>query len=699
MVVSGQVSVNLVDHLGLNSLHVGILNCHVRPNILSVRPSVGPVTGWMLSIFGSNLFSPMHAVFNTTENSRPIDVVNSNLAYLFVPGISPSDEISYISVSISFQQFSLVMFPVPILEYTLPAKIISSSTHHVIAVMHSLFHASNRSIRCLFGLQDSSGFFVGSSQVNCSVPVLSRGTLEFRISFDGLISTPISLEIGACETIVDVYPQRVHVNSRVIVNVGLNFSLKSSVSVCFGESLIDCFAKENNVYTCLTGPFTFPQNLTISICHQRCESKQKFELRVLATSNFRANPSLVQAAGGTLITILGEMLEHDSVLYCRFAGKMISMHNATCLSAELPPGSNQFSIVKNAEEVIGSVSIFAIPNKITSFSSSLLFSNKNHSLFVHISHPLSGSQFYLDLGLNTFHCNPATYLESGYTSFLCLVQTTGPGLSPVKLCGTYCTSESELSVEEPPVFTMSNEGCVVGQCVINVFGNQLCHSFNIFSSQERSHCTFIMGDSMINSTSLHHMAASCVFHPKFPGNATVSLRCGNTSFYDTVVHVQGEWSLHPKFVLVGFFGIPQNVSFVGTSVLQTNFCRFKNNVFTFVAINNTQGYCSDVMLPASGVLEVCNSWKCLKFDYSVAPPVTSIALSTSLAFTSGGSKIYLPEDLVKTHALNNCQFRQVKSLISEDQSGFYCVSPSLHVGAVYVDLFQTENHIFFLRQL
>jgi hypothetical protein len=51
MAINGQVGVDLVDHLGINSLHAGILNCPIHPQILSIQPSIGPVTGWILSIF------------------------------------------------------------------------------------------------------------------------------------------------------------------------------------------------------------------------------------------------------------------------------------------------------------------------------------------------------------------------------------------------------------------------------------------------------------------------------------------------------------------------------------------------------------------------------------------------------------------------------------------------------------------------
>jgi len=382
-------------------------------------------------------------------------------------------------LSISFQHFSLVMFPVPILKSTFPANGISSSTNYLYAILNSVSDSLNSPISCLFGSQETVGLLVGSSQVNCSVPVMPTGMIEFRISFAGLISTSILMETNACETIIDVHPQKVFVSSSVIVNVKLKSSLKTSVSVCFGQNVIDCFARGNGSYSCLIGSVLIPQNITVSMCHMRCESAPKFELQILPLSNFRVNPSLVQAAGGTLISISGDMLDYKGEWFCRFGDKTIPLQNFTCLSTLLESGSHTLSIM-NAQQVIGLVTVTAIPNKIDYLSSSVLLSYRNHSLQVHLSHPLSGSEYHIFLGFNRFLCNPASTYESGYTSFVCFIQPNGPGAFLVKMCGSYCTSESELVVEEPHILTVSTEGCFVGECVIKVFGNPLCESFNIF---------------------------------------------------------------------------------------------------------------------------------------------------------------------------------------------------------------------------
>jgi hypothetical protein len=152
--------------------------------------------------------------------------------------------------------------------------------------------------------------------------------------------------------------------------------------------------------------------------------------------------------------------------------------------------------------------------------------------------------------------------------------------------------------------------------------------------------------------------------------------------------------LGTSFELSGFLGIPQNVSFFGTSVLQTQFCRFKSISFVFIAINNTQGYCLNLLLPESGLFEVCDRRKCSEFYFNVVPPITTIAINPSMTFSSGGSKVYVPDDLVRSHSLNICRFREFKSSISEDQSGFFCTSPLLDVGSLYLDLFQAEKHFF-----
>jgi len=278
--------------------------------------------------------------------------------------------------------------------------------------------------------------------------------------------------------------------------------------------------------------------------------------------------------------LLEKITINTSEWFCNFAGNMILVQNSTCLSPSLPSGSNQLSIV-NMQQVFGSVSIFAIPNKINSLSSSVLLSHRNHSLKVVLTHPLSGFNFHLIVGLDQYPCFPASkYEKLGYISFTCVVQTSEPGQMFVKLCGAYCTSESAVLVEESPVVTISSEKCFVGDCVIKVFGHPICQSFNMISYKSLvSQCSFILGDSMENSSELHRSTAFCVFHHEIPGNITVSLRCGNASFYDTVVRVQEEWSLYPKFALVGFLGIPQNISFVGTSVLQTHLCQSTTFLF------------------------------------------------------------------------------------------------------------------------
>ena len=199
------------------------------------------------------------------------------------------------------------------------------------------------------------------------------------------------------------------------------------------------------------------------MCHMRCENAQAFDLQVLSFSNVRVNPSFVQSAGGTLVTILGDLLEkitiNTSEWFCNFAGNMILVQNSTCLYPSLPSGSNQLSIV-NMQQVFGSVSIFAIPNKINSLSSSVLLSHRNHSLKVVLTHPLSGFNFHLIVGLDQYPCFPASkYEKLGYISFTCVVQTSEPGQMFVKLCGAYCTSESAVLVEESPVVTISSEKC------------------------------------------------------------------------------------------------------------------------------------------------------------------------------------------------------------------------------------------------
>jgi hypothetical protein len=101
--------------------------------------SIGQVIGWILTISGSNIRSPTYATFNHTRDSHQIDVFASNLAYLLVPGGAIHSVTAMpITLSIMFQQFSILMAPVPILESTIPANIITSSTHHVSAIFNAI---------------------------------------------------------------------------------------------------------------------------------------------------------------------------------------------------------------------------------------------------------------------------------------------------------------------------------------------------------------------------------------------------------------------------------------------------------------------------------------------------------------------------------------------------------------------------------
>jgi hypothetical protein len=251
IVINGQVGVHLIDQLGRNPIQAGMLNCPVNPHVSAIYPSVGPLTGWILSIVGTNFRSPMHATFNNTLESRLIDVVDSNHAYLYVPGTASSSATVQISLSIRFQHFSIVMIPVPILASTLPAHVISSSTQYLQAIINSVSDVLNRPIRCLFGLQETPGFLVGSSLVNCSVPIMPTGTFEFRISFAGVISTAVSIEIGSCVRIVDVYPRNIFVYSSVIVNLRMTLRVCVCVCVCVSVCVCVCLCVRACVCVCV----------------------------------------------------------------------------------------------------------------------------------------------------------------------------------------------------------------------------------------------------------------------------------------------------------------------------------------------------------------------------------------------------------------------------------------------------------------
>ena len=215
---------------------------------------------------------------------------------------------------------------------------IGSSTS---VTVHGSGFVFSRSLYCRFGLLSVAAMFVNDTMVVCSAPDAAQGSVDVRVSSNGVdySKTSASYEYVDAHHVHDVLPRSGSTNGGTIVYVsGTGFKNTSNLYCRFGtlSAVHGVYISSTNV-SCVS-PMYQIGTISVEVTTNGVDySEDMVQYRYYASPAIsHIVPSSGPTEGGTVVSVYGRNFIDSDSLYCRFgndstvAGRWVSSDRVEC---------------------------------------------------------------------------------------------------------------------------------------------------------------------------------------------------------------------------------------------------------------------------------------------------------------------------------------------------------------------------------
>ena len=207
--------------------------------------------------------------------------------------------------------------------------------------VHGSGFVFSRSLYCRFGLLSVAAMFVNDTMVVCSAPDAAQGSVDVRVSSNGVdySKTSASYEYVDAHHVHDVLPRSGSTNGGTIVYVsGTGFKNTSNLYCRFGtlSAVHGVYISSTNV-SCVS-PMYQIGTISVEVTTNGVDySEDMVQYRYYASPAIsHIVPSSGPTEGGTVVSVYGRNFIDSDSLYCRFgndstvAGRWVSSDRVEC---------------------------------------------------------------------------------------------------------------------------------------------------------------------------------------------------------------------------------------------------------------------------------------------------------------------------------------------------------------------------------